>query len=30
MLKTNSGKPVSKIGIGTYTISKDKIKNEIE
>lgn len=30
MLKTKSGKVVSKIGIGTWTISKDKIAQEVE
>ncbi len=30
MLRTKSGKEVSKIGIGTWTISKDNIDSEIE
>lgn len=30
MLKTKSGKDISKIGIGTWTINKENFKNEVE
>lgn len=30
MLFTKSGKPISKIGIGTWTIKKENLKDEVD